>query len=255
MPGGERCPGPGPRPRRSSTWTGRSRKSRRTCLKPVRATRRSRRGDSPPNRPHEIRTVVRGHGILPEILLRQSARRPVRPTPRRGPGRRRRRRARSSPADVDEEERIARGREFARTASVIRRASSSPEITSTSIPQRDRTAATKSAAFSASRTAHVATARIVSAPAARRDLGEPLDGRRARLIASGDRRPVAKVSWPRRTRSFSRERGSRVPSRAHGGHEELDRAAPDVDRPPDHVMRPSSSRSGATRGEGIVNTA
>ncbi len=99
-----------------------------------------------------------------------------------------------------------------RTARLMSRASSSPEITSTRTPVRFLTAATKSSEFVASRTAHVATARTTSAPEPCASLARCSTVEAPASMASGESRPVRRVSLPRRTISFSRSTTSSVPS-------------------------------------------
>ena len=99
-----------------------------------------------------------------------------------------------------------------RSARLISRASSSPEITSTRTPVRFRMASANSWEFLASRTAQVATARTTSAPAPPASFMKCSTVEAPASIASAESWPVRRVSLPRRTIAFSRSSTSSVPS-------------------------------------------
>ena len=99
-----------------------------------------------------------------------------------------------------------------RSARLIRRASSSPEMTSTRTPVRFWTASTNSSELDASRTAQVATARTTSAPEPPASLTKCSTVEAPASMASGESFPVRRVSLPRRTIAFSRRSTSSVPS-------------------------------------------
>ncbi len=88
----------------------------------------------------------------------------------------------------------------------IRRASSTPESTSTRTPVRRSTSSMNSAAFEAARTDAVSVASTRSAPRASAMERKRLTHSDARSIAAGERYPSRSVSWPSRTVSLSRAR-------------------------------------------------
>ena len=129
----------------------------------------------------------------------------------------------------------------------MRRASSSPEITSTRTPVRLRTASTNSLELAASRTAQVATARAISAPAPAASLTKCSTVETPASMASGESFPVRSVSLPRRTIAFSRRSTSSVPSSSMLATSSLMLFVPMSIAPSVRMAAELSPRSGGTR--------
>ena len=128
----------------------------------------------------------------------------------------------------------------------MRRASSNPEITSTSTPT-SRARSMNTARFSASRTAEVATARMV-APWIAATCRKRASASMPRVIAAGVSRFMSPADDPRRTISFSRSTHLDAVL-VDPGDDEVDRVRADVDRGEDvgHALHSDVSAARSRR--------
>ena len=161
---------------------------------------------------------------------------------------------RRAAADVDQEERIETRRELAAHAEV-----DEPRLL-LARDDVDRDAGAPAdgleevAEFEASRTAQVATARTSSAPAAWIERRNCSTASTPASMASSERRPVASVSLPRRTRDFSRDSTCSDPSSSTEAISSLMLLVP-MSMAASCLIVGAILRPGEDRPEGDVNSA